>query len=378
MRVWLATGNMNAGGVESLIMEILRNRPEDITIEMLIHTTGDDYSGMYDQEIKALGINILTLPSVGSVGITDYTKQFVNLVSKTGCPDLIHIHLNAVSGVIARAAKIAGVPIRIIHCHANIKYRGSKLYVIRQEILLFLMKFFVNKYGTHYWACSEPAAKRLFNKTKQYSIIPNVIDVPKYLSSAKKRLEERKRLGVDDSVYVIGAVGRIAPIKNYEVIIRAIAELNRADTHFYIYGREQNSEYVEQLRELGKYLQVDDRIHYLGNSDRVSDVIAAFDLYVMPSISEGLGISAVEAQAAGLPTFLSLGVPDEAVVIPQLVRKLPFDSPTDWACSIAKKERMNVSNESIMQAFQEKHFDSKTGCAEIYKLYEQYQRQHKK
>ena len=379
MRIWLATGNMNAGGAESLIMEILRNKPDDVLVEMLIHSAGDDYSGVYDEEIRKLGIRILNLPSVGSVGITKYTKKFEDLVSQNGKPDIIHIHLNAVSGIIARAAKKNGILCRIIHGHANITYTGSRIYVLRKEIELKILKCFVNHYGTHFWACSGAAAKRLFYKGNEYVIIPNMIDTRRFLPNEAKRKMVREEMGFDDSVWLVGAVGRIAPIKNYEVIIKALASVKNNDRiKCVIYGRIQDTSYMDYLKEIVRKNNVEEKVLFMGNSEKIADALASFDVFVMPSHSEGLPVAAVEAQAAGLQVFLSTGVSDETTIIPELVHRIEPDKIEQWADAIVVHEISKITCGRIMDAFEQRNFDSKTGCTEIYKLYEQYQRQHKK
>ena len=365
MKVWILNGPMNAGGTESLIMELLRNRDERVDVKLIIHSSNGKNQGLYDEEIKSLGVERHDLPSVGSVGAKAYAKAFKALVDKIGKPDVIHSNMNAVGGIICKVAKKCGIKNRIVHCHADIKYKGSKLSVLKSEIGLWIMKKYVNKFANHYWACSEAAANRLFYKGKKTTVIPNVIDVRKYLFNEQERTKQRKLLGVDDNVLAVGAVGRIAPIKNYETIINAISLVkdNPKNVNFYCYGGIVDQVYYNTLTNLASEKGVKDRVHFLGVSDKINEKLTAFDVFVMPSFTEGLGISALEAQATGLPIIIST---DMGIGIVERV------NPTDvngWAEKIITSDRKEIDFEKILDAFIQKGYDSKSTCKNIYQKY---------
>lgn len=369
--VWEMNGPMNQGGTESLIMEMLRNKVDNVDVRLIIHSSNGKYEGSYDTEIQALGIPTYYLPSVGSVGYFKYKEELSKLVEKIGAPDVVHSHMNAVGGLIVKAARECGIGSRIVHCHANIKYQGGKLQNLKNECLLWMMKIFVNRYANYFWACSHDAAKRLFYKNKKYTVISNTIDVRKYLNSRSKRTQARNCLGVDDERVVIGAVGRIARIKNYEVIIDALSTLKSRgiDAHFYCYGRIVDEQYFGELNDRAKQKNVYERVTFLGGSNKIFDDIAAFDIFVMPSITEGLGISALEAQAAGLQVILSVGVPEETDMGLDLVKRVSPFNPDEWADAIENREPNKIEDDRILKVFQMKGFDSKSKISEIYDMY---------
>ena len=371
MEVWILNGPMNAGGAESLIMELLRNKDSRVNVKLIVHSANNQSAGVYDEEIKKLNIPVYYLPSVGSVGVKNYEKAFKALIDKIGKPDVIHSNMNAVGGFICKVAKKCGIENRIVHCHADIRYRGSMLSRLKSEIGLFIMKKYVNAYANQFWACSEAAAKRLFYKNKKYTVIPNVIDVQKYFHDDDKRVGERAKLNIADNEIAVGAVGRVAPIKNYEVIIDAISILkNRGvNARFYCYGGIVSEEYFNSLKTRVQEKGVSDSVRFLGNSMAINENLNAFDVFVMPSITEGLGISALEAQASGLQTLLSTGVPVEADMGLGLVKKIKPDDAEGWADNIAKFKRINIDKKDVLKAFQNKGYDSKTKCGEIYEAY---------
>ena len=358
--VWHMNGVMDAGGTESLIMNIFRYRTGRINHVLVVHSSNENQIGVYDEDINNLGIRILRLPSVGSVGEKRYTKKFCELVEKEGKPDIIHSHLNAVGGIIAKAAKKADIEKRIIHCHADIKYRGSKVSIAISELKLAVMKILVNKYGTDFFACSENAARRLFYNSDQVIVIKNVISVEKYLCSREKYKEQRHKLGIDDNTILISAVVRIVRIKNYEVIIRAVSELIKlgVDVKFLCYGRVVDEQYFSELQSLCDSCKVKDYIFFMGNSTEIFNDIAACDIFVMPSITEGLGISALEAQAAGKCCLLSTGVPKEADVGINLVKFLDPRNVTEWVQNMESINEVAVEQDAIKRAFIDKRYDA--------------------
>ena len=369
--LWIITGNMNAGGAESLIMELLRFKKANFQIRLIIHSDCNNYNGIYDREIESLNIPVSHLSSVGSIGILRYRKEFQNLVQAIGKPDIIHSHLNAVGGFIAWVAASCGIVHRIVHCHADITYRGSFIKRIKSEFVLSIMKWFVNRYGTDFWACSEAAAKRLFYKDKRTVIIPNIIDVQKYLNTDKKHKKEREKLKIDNKVILIGAVGRIARIKNYEVILKAVKLLKEKEYNirFICYGRPMDEAYYQELLQLSEQLGICNLINFLGNCQTVYDSIAAFDIFVMPSITEGFGIAALEAQAAGIPCIVSTGIPTEVDMELGLIKKIRPDDIEGWSKAILNFRPNIPSMEIIKKCISEKGYDSVTECEKIYKRY---------
>lgn len=375
-KIWIMNGVMNAGGAESLIMEIIRNKTDDIEFILVVHSANNDFHGIYDSEIRKLGISIYYLPSVGAVGIKGYIKEFGKLVDEIGTPDIIHSHINANGGIIAKAALQNGIKNRIIHCHADIRFRGNVISNIKNEIVLWLLKKYVNKYGNYYWACSDAAARRLFKKYKDAVIIPNIINVDLYLNSKKKRERERKRIGVEEGDIIVGSVGRIAPIKNYETTIQAIKKIVDlgVKVKYYIYGRVVDNEYYTFLCRMIEQLEIANNVYFMGNSKKINEKLAAFDVFVMPSITEGFGIGALEAQAAGINTLISTGLPREVDMGLKIVKRISPKNVEEWSeniLNIGSEKCEMLDNNEIKAQFIKKGYDSKSKCNDIYEYYRQ-------
>lgn len=371
--VLIANGIMNAGGTETLIMELLRHKSNRVNYILLIHYQKKIQKGIYDDEIRSLGVKIIYIPSVGSVGISAYCEKFKEIVSSLGKVDIVHSHLNANGGIICMAAKQCGILNRICHCHADIRFRGTFVQKLKEECSLQVLRLFVNRFSNNYWACSLAAWKRLFYPWKEKILIPNMIDVQKYLMSPKEVEDAKNKLGLSGKL-ILGSVGRVARIKNYEHIIKVLAQLVKlnVDAHFVCYGRFDalNDRYCSELLALATQLGVVSRIHFEGNSMNISDDIKSFDILLMPSITEGFGMAAIEAQAAGIPVILSDGVPRMVDVELGLAQFLPINDISVWVNHILKqKTRKFISSEVILEHFRRKGYDSRENVNVIEERY---------
>lgn len=370
--VLIATGTMNAGGAETLIMEILRRRSDRIQYIMLIHYSDKKEIGVYDNEIRSLGIPMVYIHSVGSVGERCYFREFKELTKRIGHIDILHSHLNAVGGIISKAAKKSGIKNRIVHCHADITFKGPKLNVLLSEMKLSYMKHFVNKYATEFWACSNEAGKRLFNTGKKTVVIPNVIYVKDYLSNEQKRLIAKKKYNLNNSL-VIGSVGRIAKIKNYELVVRTVAELNKCGKYvdFICFGRVVDENYFNEIKSLAKSLDVINQLHFVGNSKNIPFDISCIDIFFMPSYSEGFGMAALEAQAAGIYTLVSDKIPKIVDMKLGALSFLSIENEKEWIEAVFNFKPLCLDNEKILEKFNENGFNSETMVQKIEKLYDE-------
>lgn len=354
--VVIATGTMNTGGTESLIMEILRQSTGRVRYVLLIHQNGPIVHGVYDSEIRQLGVDMRNIGSIGSLGVSGYIKAFTKAMAEIGHVDIVHSHLNASGGIIALAAKKCGIKYRICHCHADIRYPGGIIQRLKSEISLIVMKAFIEMFATERWACSQAAWNRLFMPWRRRMVVNNMIDTCKYLTTSGKRCDAKERYGLKDK-FIVGAVGRVAPIKNYECVLKALVG---TDAHFVCFGRfDANNSYCKSLIDLSDNLGIRNQVHWLGNSNDISIDIHCIDLFVMPSLTEGFGMAAIEAQAASIPSILSTGVPHGVDVGLELVKFANPENSDEWHKAIINFTPSPIlPDNEIFQAFRNKGFDS--------------------
>ena len=245
------------------------------------------------------------------------------------------VHLNVYQGLslyYARLAREAGVPVRIVHSH-NAALRKSLLKPAKLLLHGAGRRLFCGE-ATDLWACSGDAARFMFPRgalvRRGWRFIPNGIDAERFRFRPDERDRVRRELGLEGR-FVVGSVGRLCYQKNQELLLDAVAGACREDILLLLVGEGKDRAALE-ARAAG--LGISGKVTFYGLSRRVEELYQAMDAFAFPSRFEGLGIAAVEAQAAGLPVLCSDRVPREACVC-ETVRRLPLKAPL-WSEALAR------------------------------------------
>lgn len=333
IRVAHVMGKMLGGGVESVVMNYYRHIDRShVQFDFLVDA---DSSLVPREEIEKLGGRVFEITPYQHVAA--YQRDLAKLFREQDWK-IVHSHVNALSVFPLRAAKRAGVPVRIAHSHST---SGQGEYV--KNAAKATLKRFSNVYPTHRFACSKYAGEWLFGKNAEFEVLHNAIDLSIFSFSERARAQARADLGLVGDQLAIGHVGRFMPQKNHRFLIDVFVEVARRckDAVLLLVGSGEAEAHVESwAAECG----VADRVRFLGQRNDVDKLYQAFDAFVLPSLYEGLCLVGVEAQRAGLPCFLSDAITRE-VDVTGTVRFLPIDNPTVWAdalCKVALGKRINV------------------------------------
>lgn len=334
-RVLHIVGAMNRGGAETLLMELYRHIDRTkIQFDFLIYNYSEQ-PGAYDEEILSLGGRIYNAKRRFYRGPISYCKELKDFFEAHPEYSIVHAHQYKTSGYMLAMAKKCGVKTTIAHSHIAFPtidflrrcadYVGKKMMVRSTD---------------YYFGCSEDALIELTDKgadNKTRFVIKNAIDSEKFSFSNEKRILWRKNLGASDSTFVLGNVARFTYQKNHEYLVRVFAEIlkDKEDSLLVLVGvGSKEQETKELVRELG----VENKVLFMGSRGDVNDIVNAFDVFVMPSRYEGLGIVLIEAQANGLPCVISADViPDEADVQAGLVTRVSLQQTvSEWAAACIK------------------------------------------
>lgn len=317
MKILQVTGTMNRGGAEVMIMDLYKNIDSSIHFDFLINYRKKNgiKEGDFDSEISILGGELFHIPTQWEIGPFRYLKEFKKIVAISK-PDIVHIHMNSKSGVIAWAAKKAGIKNVITHSHAEIKFRGRWISRLISSMEMRFQKFLINKYSDRFWGCSLEANKSLFYnsklKTDKSAVINNAVDLKLYQNVKIEDVTAFKMgLNINENTIILGNVGRIVSHKNVLFAIDFLNSLIKAkqDVAFVFAGRADQPEYLDQIIGRIKKCGLEDKVHYLGLRDDIPTLMHVFDVFVGPALQEGFGLVAVEAQAAGIPSLLYTGFP---------------------------------------------------------------------
>jgi glycosyltransferase involved in cell wall biosynthesis len=334
---------MDRGGAETWLMHMLRAIDRrQFKFHFLVTAPG-----AYDTEIRSLGAQIHYHRGIHNP--IKYRSRFRKILHEFGPFDVVHSHVYLYSGFLMRLAAEAGVPIRIAHSHTAPKQKPSSLARIGYERL---MKYWIVRYSTECVGVSRTAAEALFGEGpgNKVTLLPYGLQFEPFLRP-KSGEEVKARFGIPLSRKVIGHVGRFAPVKNHAFIVELfeLAIKSGIDAHLLFVG---DGALLPSIRREIEDRGLSNRCTFAGLQSDIASFLFAMDVFVLPSSYEGLGIVALEAQAAGVPVIASTTIPEEIDVIPKLVRRISLnDGAAAWASAAAdelKTTRLKTGAEALL------------------------------
>lgn len=343
VRVLQVVTYMGRGGLESMLMNYYRRIDRTkVQFDFLTHRF---FQAAYDTEILKMGGNIYHLPKLNPVD-PRYKSSLNHFFTNHPEYKIVHSHLDCMAGVPLKYAAKHQVPIRIAHAH-----NAEQTHDLRYPVKM-LYKKRIPIYATDLLACGKAAGEWMFG-THTFSILNNAIDAAAYTFHPDERTKMRRKLGLDESVLLVGHVGRFRKQKNHAFLLQIFQALLKKNENakLLLVG---DGEQEEQMKQLANKLGIQDEVIFAGSRGDVSSLLQAMDVFCLPSLYEGLPLSVIEAQAAGLPCLVSDAVSDECKIT-DLVRQLSLhDSAEQWAdelLSCEKEERKNTFSEICSAGF---------------------------
>lgn len=320
-----------SGGIESFLANVLfRQEMPEMEIDLV---AAAKYDSIYTARLQEHSIRIVTL-SGSSWKLLENWHRFRSLLTERKY-DVVYV--NAFQALTLRyglLARRAGVPVRILHSHnSDIRshtLRLPKLLIHRISMLLY------KGVGTELFACSDEAADFLFPASLRerglVRIIPNGIETERFRFQGETRDLIRSHMDLEDCL-VLGHVGRLCIQKNQVFLMKVLKALItlRPEARLLLIGE---GELRETLEKKAEELQIRDYVLFYGVTDKPQELLWAMDVFLFPSLFEGLGIAAVEAQCAGVPLVCSEHIPQQALIT-DLVHRIPLNSGAEaWAKAI--------------------------------------------
>lgn len=337
LRVAVILGHWQNYGVETLTLNIYKNIDKDrVQFDFVVCETKD--SQMPIEEIESMGGRVYIVPSYSNP--IAYQKALKELFERERYA-IVHAHMSTLSVFPLRAAKKAGVPIRIVHCH-TMYGRGEHL----KNAMKYTLRCFSRKYPTHFATSSKYAGKWLYGPKIALSemyYLPVARDVEAFVFNEERRNVVRKELGLQDS-RVVGHLGRFVTQKNHSFLLDVFAEIKKRERAAVLL-LAGDGPLVDSVMDKAKKLGIASDVRYLGRRNDVPDLYQAMDVFILPSIYEGVPGTGIEAQASGLPFLYATTVTEEALILDSACR-LPLESGAkawaDVAISLMSKERKST------------------------------------
>lgn len=355
IKVLHVLGSLRVGGLETVATNYYRyiNRTKYHFTYLVYENVQDGY----EEEILKLGGEIIKLPHKSNMNLVNNIKM---VLREYGPFDIVHSHLYFTSGKVMKAAYDEKVLTRVAHSHT-----ARPVSSIFKKIYYSNMKGYLKRYATDYIACSSAAGNHLFGKEffeNNGRIIKNSIDSERTNFNKDQRNIIRNQYNYKNKT-VLGHVGTLNDVKNQSFLINILSKLDQRFVLMLV-GEGSNK---ENLINEAKALNVFDRVTFIGRADNVHAYLSAMDMFLFPSLYEGLGLALIEAQAANLPCIISDRIPREAIVN-ESVDQLQLDE-RKWIKAISNFANIKINRDYVNSNIQKAGYDVKSMMKELEKVY---------
>ena len=324
MRILHVCSQMNRAGTETLLMNLYRNIDRDkVQFDFAVFS---EKECIYDNEILHLGGVIYHYPRYTGINHFYFVKWWEDFFCTHPEYHIIHGHVGSTAALYLGVAKKHGL-YTVAHSHNTTRINSIK------ALLYVLYSYPTRHIADYFFACSKQAmidryGTKIANNTMISSVLNNAIDVQQFVYNTALRKQVRDLLGLDESDFVLGTVGRLTRQKNPEMILDIVQRLiqDNVSVKMVWVGEGELEKYIRKEIQK-KHLQ--DSFRLIGVRSDIPDILQSFDLFLFPSLFEGLGLACVEAQASGLPTLCSDQVPLDAKVSDSICF-LPLNDIDAW------------------------------------------------
>lgn len=364
IRVLRITGECKIGGVETIALNYYKNlNHERISMDFLFY--GESHE-KFSNELKKYGDRTFNVTDY-KVGMINSIREIKKIV-KNGNYDIVHAQLNTLNFFPLLGAKLGGAKVRIAsnHSTANLKYE------LKKSLVKYVLRPSCGLLATNYASCSQYAGEWAFGKRKMRNgkirVIRNAIDLNKFKYDENVRIEKRKELGIDNNMFVVGHVGRFVKQKNHKFLIDVFCEIKKKNKNsiLLLIG---DGKLESEIKEYVKLKKIEDSVQFLGIRFDVNELMQAMDIFLFPSIYEGLGNVITESQAVALHSISSTAIPNEIKMTEYTDFLSLKQSPIIWANKALEYnnnyERRDTHNDLI-----ENGYEIKSASDHLLKYYE--------
>ncbi len=325
VRVLHVLGSLECGGVETWVAQLVKHLDRQrIQADVMVNRPG----GMYEECVRSYGAQVLCCGQPKRY--TQYAANLSRLLYENGPYQVVHSHVQLWSGVVLRLAHRAGAPGRIAHARSTQDGKRGKFSPL---IYRALMRHWIKCHATHLMAVSTEAAEGTFWKgvmdNGRCQLVTGIDFTP--FQDKVDRRDVRAELGIPNGTHVIGHVGNFRPAKNYSFIQKIAQEIIsiQPDTLFLLVGDGPLRSLVEESTQR---MGLANQVRFLGERSDVPRLLHAMDVFVFPSLYEGLGRALLEAQAVGLPCIAANTITTQAAAQPESVNFMALEAGAKrWA-----------------------------------------------
>ncbi|MBL4978038.1 glycosyl transferase [Bacillus halotolerans] len=369
-RVLHVLSGMNRGGAETMVMNLYRKMDRS-KVQFDFLTYRNDPCA-YDEEILSLGGRLFYVPSIGQSNPLTFVKNVRNTIKENGPFSAVHAHTDFQTGFIALAARLAGVQVRVCHSH-NTSWKTGFNWKDRLQLMVF--RRLILAYATELCACGEDAGRFLFGRSnmerKRVHLLPNGIDLDLFSPAGQAADDEKKARGIASDRLIIGHVARFHEVKNHAFLLKLAVHLKKRGVRFQMV-LAGDGPLREQMEEEARRLNLLSDVLFLGTEEHIHELMRTFDVFVMPSLYEGLPVVLVEAQASGLPCIISDTITEKVDTGLGLVKRVSLSKPMDiWAETIVRAAAAGrPKRELVKDTLAKLGYDARRNVGALMNLYQ--------
>lgn len=347
-RVLCIVSSLDTGGAETFMMKLFRKFPEGYVMDFIVSTQ----DGFYEAEVKKLG-GIIHRVSLRTEHPIKTFFEIQKVVRKNKYKYVLKLCDTSLAFYDLLAARLGGakrISVRSCNASANLDKKTEDLCRLFQPLFNHLADV---KIAPSKLAAEFTFGKRVIDKNQVF-ILKNAIDLDVYRYSIKRREKIREELNIEEDTLVIGHIGRFVKQKNHRFLINVYNEIHKRvpNSRLILVG---DGEKKQEVTELVEKLKLDASVHFLGIRADIPDLLSSMDVFVLPSLYEGLPNTVIEAQAAGLPCVIADTITQEAKIT-QIVDYVSLEQNySKWADAIiqnSKQIRRTYDEEIVNKGFE--------------------------
>ncbi|QFK72924.1 glycosyltransferase family 1 protein [Pradoshia sp. D12] len=364
-RILVVVDSLNSGGIASVVLNIAKG----------IYTRGfkcDFICYMQPteeviEELKAIESRYFVINRLFNSNPLKYIKSIKEVIRKNGPYLAIHVHTAMFIWLACLAAKTEGINVRVGHAHGS-SFDGSANRLTR--LLQPIFKVFNRLLCTKTLTCADKSGRATFGKA--YEFIPNFINLNKIDNcSTFDKADLINSFGIPKDGKILGYVGYIGGEKNTKHLVNLFNDLKKDDIKAYLVIIGDGREFIS-IKESFRKCGLSDYVCMLGYKTNAMELMRMFDVYLVPSFSEGMSMSLLEAQINGVPSIVSPGVPLNNDIGAGLFYRCNTFKVEEWTDEIKKvlDKQITVSKDKILLSLKNKEYDMDSVCSKYVKVYQ--------
>ena len=344
IRILQMIGSLNVGGSQTLMLNIYRHIDrERMQFDFVLDHPDETW---FAEDVKALGARIYTMPAFRGTNAAEIRRDWNNFFYTHPDYTVLYSHIRSYASLYLPVAKKHGLK-TIIHSHNS--SNGEGLSAVVKNVLQRPLR----DQADILMACSSDAGRWLYGEracqSDRFIFLPNAVDTARFAPDEQARRAVRRELGLEDRL-VIGHVGRFHTQKNHSFLLDVFQRVHaRCPRSALLLVGE--GELQRDMAEKAVALGVGEDVIMTGNRNDVPALLGAMDRFAFPSLFEGLPVTLIEAQAAGLPCIISDVITHDVDVSP-LITRLPLGDAELWADELLRERpRLDVRQDIIRAGF---------------------------